>query len=81
MPIQPFSHSRSCKPLDDDDIDDDIDDSIDDVACSFVSKRDEYNHEVGRTTKLELKEHFEQQLTLRLLCSDLTKQPPSRTVS
>jgi hypothetical protein len=81
MPIQPFSHSRSCKPLDDDDIDDDIDDSIDDVACSFVSNRDEYNHEVGRTTELELKEHFEQQLTLRLLCSDLTKQPPSRTLS
>ena len=80
MPIQPFSRSQSCESLDDD-IDDDIDDSIDDVACSFVSKRDEYNHQVGNTTELELKEHFERRLTLRLLCSDRTTQPPSRTLS
>ena len=51
MPIQPFSRSRSCKPLDGSAVNDDIDGSITDVACSFVSKRDEYNHEVGRTTQ------------------------------
>ena len=66
MPIQPFSRSRSCDILDDDSIDDN-------VACSFVSKRDEYNHEVGRTTEMEVKEHFERKVTLRLLSSGLTQ--------
>jgi len=63
MPIQPFSRSRSCDILDDDSIDDN-------VACSFVSKLDEYNHEVGHTTEMEVKEHFERQVTLRLLYSN-----------
>lgn len=63
LSIQPFRRSHSCEPL--------YDDSIDVVAftsfapfarvisCPFVSKRDEYNRDIGRTTELELEEHFE----------------------
>jgi hypothetical protein len=63
LSIQPFRRSHSCEPL--------YDDCIDVVACTsfapfarviscpFVSKRDEYNRDIGRTTELELEEHFE----------------------
>ena len=63
MPIQPFfSRARSCDPTLDSD-----DDSIDVVTCTHfsapflrgsscpvVSTRAEYNHDVGRTTELDL---------------------------
>jgi hypothetical protein len=63
LSIQPFRRSHSCEPL--------YDDCIDVVACisfspfsrvisfPFVSKRDGYNRDIGRTTELELEEHFE----------------------
>ena len=75
LSIQPFRRSHSCERL--------YDDSIDVVACTsfapfarviscpFVSKRDKYNRDIGRTTELELEEHFEPP----------TKKPPSSSES